>query len=93
VIKSFKDKEAEKIFSGRFSSKLPENIQRIALRKLTQLHGAATMSFLGIPPANRLEKLGGDRQGQWTIRINGQWRICFEWRDGDAEDIEITDYH
>jgi proteic killer suppression protein len=93
VIKSFKDKEAEKILSGQFSSKLPENIQRIALRKLTQLHGAATMSFLRIPPANRLEKLGGDREGQWSIRINDQWRICFEWRDGDAENVEITDYH
>ncbi|MFZ0928589.1 MAG: type II toxin-antitoxin system RelE/ParE family toxin [Syntrophobacteraceae bacterium] len=93
MIKSFKDKEAEKIFSGQFSSKLPENIQRIALRKLTQLHGAATMGFLRIPPANRLETLGGDREGQWSIRINDQWRICFEWRDGDVESIEITDYH
>ncbi|MGO9021664.1 MAG: type II toxin-antitoxin system RelE/ParE family toxin [Syntrophobacteraceae bacterium] len=93
MIKSFKDKEAEKIFSGQFSSKLPENIQRIALRKLTQLHGAATMGFLRISPANRLEKLGCDREGQWSIRINDQWRICFEWRDGDVENIEITDYH
>jgi toxin HigB-1 len=85
--------EAQKIFSGEFSSKLPENIQRIALRKLTQVHGAATLSFLRIPPANKLEKLTGDREGQWSIRINDQWRICFEWRDGDAENIEITDYH
>ena len=93
MIKSFKDKEAEKIFNGQFSSKLPENIQRIALRKLTQIYGAATLSFLRIPPANRLEKLTGDREGQWSIRINDQWRICFEWHDGDAENIEITDYH
>ncbi len=93
MIKSFKDKEAEKIFSGQFSLELPENIQRIALRKLTQVHGAATLSFLRIPPANKLEKLTGEREGQWSIRINDQWRICFEWRDGDAENVEITDYH
>jgi proteic killer suppression protein len=85
--------EAEKIFSGQFSSKLPESIQRIALRKLTQINGTATLSFLRIPPANRLEKLSGDREGQWSIRINEQWRICFEWRNGNAENIEITDYH
>ena len=93
MIKSFKDKEAEKIFNGRFSWKLPENIQRIALRKLTQIHGAATLSFLRVPPANKLEKLAGDREGQWSIRINDQWRICFAWRDGYAEDVEIADYH
>ena len=93
MIKSFKDKEAEKIFNGQFSLKLPENIQRIALRKLTLVHGAATLNFLRVPPANRLEKLTGDREGQWSIRINDQWRICFEWRDGDADNIEITDYH
>ena len=68
-------------------------IQRIALRKLTQIHGAASLSFFGAPPANRLEKLAGDREGQWSIRINDQWRICFKWRNGDAEDVKITDYH
>jgi len=93
VIKSFKDKETEKIFNGRFSSRLPQNIQRIALRKLTQIHAAAALGFVGVPPANRLEKLTGDREGQWSIRINDQWRICFDWRDGDAENVEITDYH
>ncbi len=93
MIKSFKDKEAEKILNGQFSLKLPENIQRIALRKLAQIHAAATLSFLRVPPANRLEKLTGDREGQWSIRINDQWRICFEWQDGDAVNIEITDYH
>jgi len=93
VIKSFKDKETERIFWGQFSSKLPENIRRIALRKLTQIHGAATLSFLRVPPANRLEKRVGDREGQWSIRINDQWRICFEWLDGDAANVEITDYH
>jgi toxin HigB-1 len=72
---------------------LPENILRIALRKLTQIYAAATLSFLRVPPTDRPEKLTGDRESQWSIRINDQWRICFEWRDGDAEDIEITDYH
>lgn len=93
MIRSFRDKEAEKIFNGQFSSKLPQSIQRIALRKLSQVHGAASLSFLRIPPANSLEKLSGDREGQWSIRINDQWRICFEWRDGNAESVEITDYH
>lgn len=93
MIKSFRDKEAEKIFHGRFSSRLPEDIQRVALRKLTEIHAAATLSFLRVPPANRLERLVGDREGQWSIRINDQWRICFDWRDGDVENVEITDYH
>ncbi len=93
MIKSFKDRETERIFNGYFSSNLPENIQRIALRKLTQIHGAANLSFLRVPPANKLEKLTGDCEGQWSIRINDQWGICFEWRDGDAENVEIVDYH
>jgi proteic killer suppression protein len=93
VIRSFKDREAEKIFGGRFSSKLPQNIQKIALRKLTQLHAAATLSFLRVPPANRLERLSGDREGQWSIRINDQWRICFDWKGDNAENVEIVDYH
>lgn len=92
MIRSFKDKEAEKVFSGRFSSKLPENIQRIALRKLTQLHTAATLNFLGVPPGNRLQKLGGTGENRWSIRINDQWRLCFSWRNGNAEDVEIVDY-
>ena len=65
----------------------------MALRKLTQIHGAATLTFLQVPPGNRLEKLSGDREGQWSIRINDRWRICFHWRDGHAHDVEITDYH
>jgi proteic killer suppression protein len=93
MIKSFKDKETEKVFSGQLSSKLPEYIQRIALRKLTLLHGTATLSFLRVPPGNRLEKLSGDREGQCSIRINDQWRICFDWLDGNAENVEVTDYH
>lgn len=93
MIKTFSCHETEKIFSGYFSKKLPANIQRVALRKLTQIHGAATLDFLRVPPANRLEKLAGDRNDQWSIRINDQWRICFRWQDGDAYDVEIVDYH
>jgi len=93
MIKTFGCKETEKIFKGAFSQKLPEDIQRVALRKLTQIHGAASLEFLRIPPANHLEKLSGDREGQWSIRINDQWRICFDWRDGHAFDVEIVDYH
>jgi len=69
------------------------DIQRTALRKLTQIHGAAVIDFQQIPPANRLEKLSGNREGQWSIRINDQWRICFRWLDGNAYDVEIVDYH
>jgi len=72
---------------------MPEDIQRTALRKLTQIHGAAVIDFLRIPPANRLEKLAGDREGQSSIRINDQWRICFRWFDGNAYDVEIVVYH
>ncbi len=93
MIKTFKDAEAEKVFKGRFSTKLPQAIQRVALRKLTQVHGAATLEFLRIPPANMLEKLTGDRARQWSIRINDQWRIYFRWEDGNAYDVEIVDYH
>jgi toxin HigB-1 len=93
MIKSFRCKETEKIFSGNHSKRFPKEIQRAVLRKLTLLHGAASLNFLRIPPANRLERLSGDRDGEYSIRINDQWRICFEWRDGDAYKVEITDYH
>jgi toxin HigB-1 len=93
MIKTFKSKETEKIFSGRHSNKLPSDIQRTALRKLTQLHGAASLEFLRVPPGNFFEKLGGDRTGQWSIRINDQWRICFKWDGDNAYDVEIIDYH
>lgn len=92
VIRSFASKETEKLFHGRFSAKLPQDVQRIAQRKLKQLNGAAALDFLRIPPGNRLEQLSGDRNGQWSIRINDQWRICFKW-EGNAYDVEITDYH
>jgi proteic killer suppression protein len=93
VIRSFKSKETEKIFARLRSHKLPQDIQQVALRKLRMLNRAVTLQDLRVPPANRLEKLGGDRAGQYSIRINDRWRICFEWRDGDAYDVEIVDYH
>lgn len=93
MIRSFACKETEKLFNGRFSTKLPQDLQRIAQRKLRQLHGAATLDFLRIPPGNRLEQLAGDRNGQWSIRVNDQWRICFSWDGGNAHDVEIIDYH
>ncbi|MCM0080342.1 type II toxin-antitoxin system RelE/ParE family toxin [Geomonas sp. Red32] len=92
MIRSFADKETEKLFRGRFSAKLHQDVQRSAQRKLKLLDAAATIEFLRIPPGNRLEQLSGNRTGQWSIRINDQWRICFCW-DGDAFDVEITDYH
>jgi proteic killer suppression protein len=93
VIKSFKDREAEAVFRGRTARRLPPSIQRTAERKLRYLHNARSLNDLRIPPANRLEKLVGDRKGQYAIRINDQWRICFMWRDRDAYDVEIADYH
>jgi proteic killer suppression protein len=93
MIKSFSDKEVERIFERRFSKKLPPEIQAIARRKLEMLDAAEALADLLIPPANRLEKLSGDRQNQYSIRINSQWRICFEWKDGNAHGVEIVDYH
>lgn len=93
MIRSFKSEETEKIFNRQRSRKLPQDIQQVALRKLRMLNRAVTLDDLCIPPANRLEKLRGDREGQWSIRINDQWRICFAWRDGEADDVEIVDYH
>lgn len=93
MIKSFKDNEAEKIYARERSRKLPPDIQQVALRKLRMINNAKSINDLRIPPANRLEKLSGNRTGQYSIRINDQWRICFAWKDGDAVDVEITDYH
>ncbi|MFQ5398884.1 MAG: type II toxin-antitoxin system RelE/ParE family toxin [Anaerolineae bacterium] len=93
MIQTFKDVEAERIFHRERSRKLPHTIQQVALRKLRMLNRAITLNDLRIPPANRLEKLKGSRSGQYSIRINDQWRICFEWRDGDAYEVEIVDYH
>ncbi len=93
MIRSFKDVEAAKIYARQRSKKLPTDIQQIALRKMRMLNNAINLDDLRIPPANRLEKLSGNRAGQHSIRINDQWRLCFEWRDGDAHAVEITDYH
>lgn len=93
MIQNFKDKETQKIFERQRSRKLPSDIQQVALRKLRMLNRAETLQDLRVPPANRLERLVGDREGQYSIRVNDQWRICFEWRDGEASDVEIVDYH
>ena len=93
MIKSFKSKETARIFERLHSTGLPQDIQQVSYRKLRMLNNAVTLEDLRIPPANRLEKLSGDRVGQYSIRINDQWRICFEWIDGDAYNIEIVDYH
>ena len=93
MIRNFKDKEAQKVFERQRSRKLPTDIQQVALRKLRMLNRAETLQDLKIPPANRLEALKGDRQGQYSIRINDQWRICFQWDNGEALDVEIIDYH
>ncbi|NCN44063.1 MAG: plasmid maintenance system killer [Piscirickettsiaceae bacterium CG_4_9_14_3_um_filter_43_564] len=90
MIKTFKDKEAKKVFDGHFSKKLPQTIQRKARMKLRILDAAMCLEDLLIPPANRLEALTGDRQGQHSIRINQQWRVCFVWNNGS---VEIVDYH
>jgi proteic killer suppression protein len=93
MIKTFKDEPTQNIYRRQPSRKLPPDIQQVALRKLRMINNAAALTDLRVPPANRLEKLSGDRAGQWSIRINDQWRICFEWRDSDAFDVEIVDYH
>ena len=93
MIKSFAEKETERLFHGHLARKLPSDIQRSAQRKLRQIHAAAVLTDLSVPPGNRLEALKGDRAGQHSIRINNQWRICFVWSDGGAEHVEIVDYH
>lgn len=93
MIQSFKDKEAEKIFRRERSLRLPADLLRPALRKLRMLHRAVSLEDLRVPPANHLEKLKGDRAGQYSIRINDQWRVCFRWQENDAIDVEIVDYH
>lgn len=93
MIRSFKDREAEKVFNLTPSRRLSQDLQRAALRKLRMLHRAKNLDDLRIPPANRLEALSGDRKGRFSIRINDQWRVCFLWREGDAFEVEIVDYH
>ena len=93
MIESFASKETEKIFRGRVSRKLPLDIQRTARRKLLYLDDAEDLQDLRAPPGNRLEKLYGDRAGQYSIRINDQWRICFDWIENKVRNVEIVDYH
>ncbi len=90
---SFKDKETEKVYNREGSGKLPPDIQQAALRKLRMINNSKTLNDLRVPPANRPEKLKGNREGQLSIRINDQWRICFIGADGDAREVEISDYH
>lgn len=93
MIKSIRDPETDRVWQRRFSRRLPADIQQVAYRKLRMLNNAHRLDDLRIPPANRLEKLSGDRSGQYSIRINDRWRVCFHWREGDAYDVEIVDYH
>jgi proteic killer suppression protein len=93
LIKTFKDDETQKIYQRQPSRKLPDDIQQVALRKLRMINNAISINDLRVPPANRLEKLSGNRAGQWSIWINDQWRVCFWWEGSDAYDVEITDYH
>ena len=93
MIRSFRNRETERVFRGGHSRKLPTDLQRIAQRKLAMLDAAHEVHDLRVPPGNRLERLAGSRAGQYSIRINDQWRICFVWAEGDAHDVEIVDYH
>jgi len=93
MIRSFKGKLAEALGNGQVAKGFPPDLVKVAYRKLGMLDAAGTIEALRVPPGNRLEALKGDRDGQYSIRINVQWRICFRWRDGGAEDVEIVDYH
>ena len=93
MIRSFADRDTARLFDRESVHRYPGGLQRTMLRKLVVLDAADTLQDLRSPPGNRLEKLRGDRAGQHSIRVNDQWRICFRWRDGDAHDVEIVDYH
>ncbi len=93
MIRSFAGRDTELVWQGIRSRRLPDDVQRAGLRKLLYLNRAKVIGDLREPPGNRLEQLRGNRAGQWSIRINDQWRICFRWEDGDAKDVEIVDYH
>jgi len=92
-IRTFRDNETRKVFEGRFSSKMPAEIQRKVRMRLLQLDASRTLDDLRLPPSNRLEALRGDRKGCYSVRVNMQYRVCFRWREGDAYDVEIVDYH
>jgi toxin HigB-1 len=93
VIRSFADRDTERLWEREPVRRFPSDLRRIMLRKLGLVDGAVQLDDLRIPPGNRLEKLRGDRAGQYSIRINDQWRICFRWRNGNADDVAIVDYH
>ncbi len=93
MIRSFRDKATERLFHREPVKKFARPLQRSALRKLLLVDAAESLEDLRVPPGNRLEKLSGDREGQYSIRVNEQWRICFRWFEAGAEDVEITDYH
>lgn len=93
MITSFQDDETRKVWEGEGSRKLPPQIQAVARRKLRMLNNARSVEDLQVPAGNRLERLKGLRRGQWSIRVNDQWRVCFVWRDGSVERVEICDYH
>ena len=92
MIRSFRCSDTENLFNGRRVARFA-NVATVAMRKLQQINAAASLEFLRVPPQNRLEQLKKDRKGQWSIRVNDQFRVCFEWRDGHAWSIEIVDYH
>ena len=93
MIKSPRDKETERVWRREYSKRFPRDIQERALMKLQQLNAAGDLKDLSIPASNRLEVLKGDRKGEYSIRVNKQWRICFRWQNGHASDVEIADYH
>lgn len=92
MIRSFRDRDTQSLFEGRCPRRWL-SIRPMAERKLAQLHAAASLEFLRAPPGNRLEKLSGNREGLWSIRVNDQWRLCFRWADGEVFDVELVDYH
>lgn len=93
MIRSFADRETERLFARTPGRRFPPELHRVMLRKLLQLDAADGLADLRVPPGNRLEALKGDRKGQHSIRVNDQWRVCFRWDDGDAYEVEIVDYH
>mgnify|MGYP002085227061 CR=1 FL=1 len=93
MIESFKDKDTQKIWEEIYTKKFPKDIQRVGLRKLILIHRAKDINDLRVPPGNRLEQLSGNRKGQYSIRLNDQWRVCFFWNNGSASEVELVDYH
>lgn len=93
MIRAFGGKDTERIWHEQYVKRVDRTVQRATLRKLELIHAAKDIEDLRIPPGNRLEQLAGDRRGQHSIRVNAQWRLCFVWRDGGAEDVELVDYH